>query len=87
MKLNYHGLKVKGLKKVCGETQDYKNTCLYVEIFYDTNTGEVWAKTMIDGNWTVYNDGGIIGVCGTKRHMTMQEILDEIYEKYTFLYQ
>lgn len=78
--MNYRGLKVKGLKKACGETQDYRNTCLYVEIFYDVCTGEVWANTMMDGNWSVYPDDDVIRICSTKIHMTMKEILERICE-------
>ena len=78
--MNYKGLKVKGLKRACGQTQDYRGTCLYSEIFYDVCTGEVWTNTQTDGSWSVYPDDDVIKICNTKPHMTMKEILERICE-------
>lgn len=72
-----HGLKMYGLKKASGKTYDTPEG-LYVEIFYNKDTGEVWGVEQQSGSWSKYRDENIVRVCGTNRHMTMQEIADEI---------
>ena len=54
MKLNTHGLTIKGIKKASGETCDYgPYSASYVEVFYDRSTGEVWTKCQysLGHNW------------------------------------
>lgn len=83
-KINMHGLEMVGLKKTSGETEDYgAYSPNYNEIFYNLETGEVWAKfatSLGQNSWTEYDDKAIIKICNTSRHMTMQEIADAIAE-------
>ena len=72
-----HGLNIKGLKKASGKTYDTPEG-LYFEIFYDRDSGEVWTVEQQAGQWSRYREDNIIRICGTNRHMTMQEIADEI---------
>ena len=82
MALNTHNLKLVGIKKASGETQDYGDySGKYDEIFYDRKTGEIWTKfqySLGQNSWTQYHDENIIKICNTTRHMTMQEIADAI---------
>lgn len=80
--INKHGMKIIGIRKASGETEDYGDfSGKYVEIFYDTSSGEVWTKFQysLGGNsWTEYHDPYVIKICDTARHMKMQEIADKI---------
>lgn len=81
-KVNTYGLTIKGLKKTSGYTEDYGYySGRYVEIFYDRSTGEVWGNfqySLGQNSWTEYHDPDVVKICNTSRHMTMQEIADEI---------
>lgn len=81
-KVNTYGLTIKGLKKTSGFTKDYGYySGMYVEIFYDRSTGEVWGifqYSLGQNTWSEYHDPDILKICNTSRHMTMQEIADEI---------
>lgn len=81
-KVNTYGLPIKGLKTASGYTEDYGSySGRYVEIFYDRSTGEVWGNfqcSLGQNSWSEYNDTDIVKICNTSRHMTMQEIADEI---------
>ena len=81
-RVNTYGLTIKGLKKASGYTEDYGYySGRYVEIFYDRSTGEVWGNFQISlgqNSWTEYHDPAVVKICNTSRHMTMQEIADEI---------
>lgn len=85
MKLDTHGLRMKGLKKASGETSNYGHySPQYMEIFYHKQTGEVWTKFQYSighNTWTQYDDTDIIKVCNASMHMTMQEIADKIAER------
>lgn len=82
-KVNKHGLKMKGLKKTSGYTENYGcYSGQYVEIFYDRSTGEAWGVyqcSLGQNSWTVYHDPAVVKICNTSHHMTMQEIADEIH--------
>ena len=82
-KVNTYGLTIKGLKKTSGFTQDYGYySGRYVEIFYDRSTGEVWGNfqfSLGQNSWTECHDPAVVKICNTSRHMTMQEIADEIH--------
>ena len=82
-KVNTYGLAIKGLKKASGCTEDYGSySGRYVEIFYDRSTGEVWGNfqcSLGQNSWTEYHDPAVVKICNTSRHMTMQEIADEIH--------
>lgn len=85
MKINKYGYKMVGLKKASGETKDYGDfSGSYVEIFYDRRTGEIWTRYQysIGHNWeTKYHNSDIIKVCTTSKHLTMQQIADEIKKR------
>lgn len=82
-KVNTYGLPIKGLKKASGYTEDYGSySGRYVEIFYDRSTGEVWGNfhySLGQNSWTEYHDPAVVKICNTNRHMTMQEIADEVH--------
>lgn len=71
------GLIMKGIKKASGETRD----CYFgghTEIFYDTSTGDVWAKFQPSpNNWTEYPEG-IVRVLDAVRKTSMQTIANSI---------
>lgn len=83
MAINTHGLKMVGLKKASGSTENYGYySPAYNELFYDKSDGKVWTvyQYSIGHNWyTVYHDDNIIKICNTSSHMTMQQIADAIY--------
>lgn len=85
MALNYHGLKLNGLKKTSGLTKDYGYySPSYVEIFYDLGNGDVWGVyqySLGQNSWTEYHDSNVLFICNASDHMTMQEIIDAIVEK------
>lgn len=84
MKVNKYGLNIKGLKKVSGETENYRcYSPAYNEIFYNMESGELWSKyqySLGQNWWTQYDDGNIIKVCNTQKHLTMQELADRVAE-------
>lgn len=87
-KVNYHGLKIQGIRKASGSTGNWApRSCGYDEIFYDLSTGDVWTIPQVSlgcNSWTEYHDKNIIKICNTFQHMTMQEISDAIYEAVRF---
>lgn len=82
MKVNKHGLKMRGLKAASGDTQNYGYySGQYIQISYDTETGDVLADyhySLGQNSWAEYHDPAVITVCNTSRHMTMREIADRI---------
>lgn len=84
-KLNTHGLTIHGLKKASGETVNCgRYSPAYHEIFYNRETGEVWAIYQYSlgmNSWTHYHDNSVIKVCNTQDHMTVQEIADAIADR------
>ena len=83
MKVNMHGIKIKGLRKASGHTENYTDRNMYDELFFDRSTGDVWAvfHCSIGHNWwTEYHDPDIIKIGSTVRHLTMQEIADMVYD-------
>lgn len=85
MKLNTYGMKMKGLKKVSGQTMNYGDySGKYDEVFYDRATGETWTvfQYNLGGNsWTEYSDENVVKICDAYRHMTMQELADAIRDR------
>lgn len=90
MKLNKHGLKITGLKKLAGELQanlpqnNGYRPGRYMQVNYDCNTGEVWADFFYDlghGSYKKYHDPAIITVCTISQPLTMQGIIDCIASK------
>lgn len=81
-KLDKHGMKMVGLKAAAAATENYNTLGFRDDIFYDTETGEVWTRFHASENsWTEYHDSGVKLVCKTNKHMTMQEIADAIYDR------
>jgi hypothetical protein len=77
-----HGLKMVGLEKASKETVgiDWRSGC-YVQISYDRGDGEIMTNFHVSENdWTKYHSKSIITVCNARRHVTMQQIADTIYE-------
>lgn len=85
MKINKNGIKMNGLKKTSGYTENYgPYSGSYVEIFYDKSNGDVWGvfqHSLGQNSWTVYHDPDVVKVCTTSRHMTMQQIADCIRDR------
>lgn len=85
MAINKYGIKMNGLKKASGCTENYgPYSGSYVELFYDKSNGDVWGifqHSLGQSSWTVYHDPDVIKVCTTSRHMTMQEIADCIRDR------
>lgn len=80
MKINKHGLKIKGLKAASGRTYDEKPySDWHYMVFYNTETGEVWTDEIYGrNNWNEYHSDSIVKIANVVHHMTMQEIADEI---------
>lgn len=79
MKLDTHGLKIKGIKDACAATQDYGYGPGMTEIIYNRSTGEIRTKYFVDKNsWTAVEYPECT-VAHTSEHMTMQQIADAIY--------
>ena len=82
--IDKHGLKMVGLKKASGATEDYGYySGKYNEIFYNRSTGEVWTvfqSSLGQNTWTEYHDPDILKVVNASDHYTMQEIADIIYD-------
>lgn len=81
-KVNTHGLKLKGLKKASGATENYGYySGMYDEVFYDTKSGEIWTvfqSSYGQNSWTEYHDPSVIKVCNASSHMTMQQLANAI---------
>ena len=72
--------KIKGLKKIAGETKNLKAE--YIEVFYDVNTHEAWSKyhySIGKNEWTEYSDNNILN-CGTISEPMNQKEIKEIIE-------
>lgn len=71
-------LKIKGLKKVAGETKRYlgKDDAAYLQLNYDKRTGELWTDYHYSYNyWIADYEDEAIEFCGMLRSpMTMAEI-------------
>lgn len=85
MKLNLHGMAMKGLRKASGETKNLGGyySGQYVELFYDRSTGEVWTVfqySLGQNTWTEYHDKNAVKIGNISTPKTMQEIADMIYE-------
>lgn len=94
MMLKTYGLTIKldDVKKVASELManlpagKLPHTTIYMPVYYDKKTGEVWAKFFNDfgGSKTVYRDESIINVNTYRNQASAQEIIDDIYAYLTF---
>lgn len=77
-------LKMIGLEETSENTVNWEpGSGGYTEIFYDTNTGEVWTVDQVSlghNNWTVYHDPAIIKICETEVHLSPEELAEMIRE-------
>ena len=83
MAINTQGLKIniKQLREVSEATRDWPaNSGGRTDIYYDMDTGDVWAKDLMDNNWSEYSDPAIIKICGVTRKHTPQWIAEKIAE-------
>lgn len=85
MKTNTHGLTIKGLRKIAGETKDLRGyySGQYLQLNYDPDTGEAWTDFHVSfgqNSWTRYRDNTVV-VGNISSPMTMQEIADMIARK------
>ena len=80
-KLNKHGLKMNGLKAASGETCKWVG---YTQISYDMETGEVLVDNHAgnsETSWSDYHKSNVITCLNARRHYSMQEIADAIFDK------
>lgn len=76
MKIDTHGLKMIGLRKASGFTENFNFASgQYVQVNYNKATGEVLTTSHIsrsDNSHKEYDDENIILVCFTRHHIKMQ---------------
>lgn len=88
MKIDTHGLKMIGLRKASGYTENYPAASgKYVQISYDTETGEILVSYHVSlgqNSWKEYNNVNVILVCFTRHHLSMQTIADLIAAKVSY---
>ena len=77
--INTHGLKLDldALEAVSKATEDI-NDALVQLIYFDLETGEAIYRCTTSGNWYKFCDPSITQICATRRHMSAQELADEI---------
>jgi len=89
MKINKHGLPMKGLRKVSGETKGLRGyySGEYAQMSYDRVSGEIFTDyhfSLGQNSWSVYPDSNIINCGNFSEPATMQEIADRIAEVVAF---
>lgn len=83
-RINTHGLTIKGLKAVCGQTGNWPcGSGGHTDVYYDRATGELWTTDHVGNSWTQYDAPNVIQVCSTATHMTMQQLADQVYTAVT----
>ena len=88
MKLNTHALKMKGLRKISGESKvlkggAYSTHCF--EIFYDMSSGEAYYEEHIGNGCCVCNNADVITCGRIYSPCTMQELADLIYREVDYV--
>ena len=84
VKVNCYGLEIKGLRAAAGYITSLgrKHAGGYYEIFYDCADGQIWTVYNISADdRRTYPSPKIISVCTTRKHMTMQQIVDALYAR------
>ena len=79
-------LKIKGLKKIAGETKGLKGyySGEYLQLNYDAKTGEAWTDyhySLGQNSWCQYHDKNILRCGNISRPKTMKEIRVMIEQK------
>lgn len=88
MKIDTHGLKMVGLRKASGFTENFNFASgRYVQVNYNKATGEVLTTSHVsrsDNSHKEYDDENIILVCFTRHHIKMQMLADLIAAKVSY---
>lgn len=75
-------MKLKGIKKVCGETKTLKpNTGAYYQVFVNKKTQYVWADfhySIGHNEWSEYHSNDIIDCGFVSSPMTMSELKEMV---------
>ena len=83
LNINTHSLKINldDLQKASIATSDWPLNCGWrTDIYYDMETGEVWAEDLDENSIMSYNKRSVIKACGTTKHRSQQWIADQIAE-------
>lgn len=85
-------LKIKGLKKIAGETKSLRGyySGFYLQLNYNIETSEVWTDFLYSlghNSWMQYHDRNIITICNLTSPMTTNEIRKIIEEEVEFIKQ
>lgn len=81
MKVDKHGLKMKGLKHAVGFSDKMKGWG-FVQISYDLDDGEILVNWHFSENeWTEYRYSNVVTVSSQSEKLSMQDIADKIYYK------
>lgn len=68
-------LKIKGLKKACGETKELNYLKgEHIQLAIDTKTGELITRYHVGDNWTVFHDPDVHTIRNIYQACTMDEI-------------
>lgn len=78
--LNKHGLKMKKIRAAAKETNKTANGKLRTQITYNTDTGEVIAKSNSQSSWELFDDPSFLTICFATEPLTAQEIADLIFK-------
>lgn len=74
-------LKIKGLKKACGETKDLNYLRgEHIQLAIDITTGELITRYHIGDNWTVFHDPDVRTIRHIYQACTMAEIREMVNE-------
>lgn len=80
MTINMHGLPLNHLESASQNTVNWPaQSGWHTQIFYDTETGDIFTRDQLGESWTVFRDPAVILVCNTTRHMSQQAISDAIF--------
>ena len=80
--VNTHGYKMTRLRKAAAATKDTSPYGAYVQLAYNTDTGEVIARWHLNqGSWVMHRDLAVIHIDNIKRPATQQEIADLINQR------
>lgn len=82
--------KIKGLRKVSGETKSLPGyySGLYLQLNYNMETGEAWTNhhcSLGQNSWTQNHDSNIITIGNISSPVTMKEIEQMINEKVEYI--
>lgn len=80
MKVNTHGLKMTGIRKVSRETKElaaWGAGCYNLSLYYDINQGYLW--TIVEGICDEDLGDGLYKIANLWDYFNMQEIADMVY--------